>query len=100
MDITHSQIGQSLEFKFSGQFTFADNQKFRDMINMIRQHESKSVSLNFAAVEFVDSAALGMLLLLRDITDKERIALQLAEPHGQVEKMFTLSKFDTLFQLA
>lgn len=50
-------------------------------------------------VDFVDSAALGMLLLARDEAQKHDKKLIISGIQGQVKKMFTVARFDSLFSL-
>lgn len=38
-----------------------------------------------------------MLLIVRDEADKAQRSLILRGPHGQVKRMFAVTKFDTLF---
>lgn len=83
----------------SGQLTFADHQKFRRIIDEIKGNNLESLRLDFSKVDFIDSAGLGMLLLLRDECQNRHIALALNNAHGQVQKVFTISKFDQLFKL-
>lgn len=83
----------------SGQFTFADNHKFKQIIDALGDEGVKSVSLDFGGVEFIDSAGLGMLLLLRDECQNRNISITISSVKGQVEKIFMISKFDQLFSM-
>ncbi len=49
-------------------------------------------------VEYVDSAALGMLLLLRDHAG-EGCKVTLRNAHGQPREVLMMAKFDRMFQL-
>lgn len=95
--ITHSNL--LTHVRLTGQFTFTDHQKFRRIIEDVRERKSESVKMDFTAVDFIDSAGLGMLLLLREECHNLHIALSLHGAHGQVEKIFMISKFDELFRL-
>jgi anti-anti-sigma factor len=83
----------------SGSFTFNDNRNFKPLLEMLRQDKPKSLELDFAEVEFIDSAGLGMLLLLRDECEEQRVRISIHAVRGQVEKIFLISKFDQLFAL-
>lgn len=89
----------SLEVSLSGQFTFSDNGKFRHIIETVKSGRSKSVTIDFSGVDFVDSAALGMLLLLRDLCQERQIDVALQSPQGQVQRIFAISRFDQLFSV-
>jgi anti-anti-sigma factor len=80
-----------------GAFTFNDNAAFRSIIKSLEESPPPSVVLDFAHVGFIDSAALGMLLLLREEQQKNISHIVLRHAQGQVRKMFDLSKFDNLF---
>jgi anti-anti-sigma factor len=80
-----------------GRFTFNDNQKFKTIINLLDQPDIRTIALDFSHVDFIDSAALGMLLLLRDEAQKQDIRISLQNPNGQIQKIFELTKINQLF---
>lgn len=80
-------------------FTFADNHAFRQILQEIERQPVTDIIFDVAGVEFVDSAALGMLLLLRDVSQKKRAQVSLRGAGGQVKKMFDVSKFSQLFKV-
>ena len=86
--------------KLAGQFTFDDTHKFKNILNLVLENKTKSLNLDFEDITFVDSACMGMLLLLRDECEVRNISLNLHSPKGQVEKVFTISKFDELFSIS
>lgn len=80
-----------------GSFTYNDHANFRDIIALMDNKEVRTVTFHCEKLDFVDSAALGMLLLAREKAAMKGIQLVLHSPQGQVERLFTLSKFHTLF---
>src|ERR1700722_7830333 len=97
MDFTIEGKGDEQRIKLSGQFTFADNQKFKQMMAAVGAKPAKAVTLDFDAVEFIDSGALGMLLLFRDECQQKHISVRLDAARGQVQKIFAIARFDQLF---
>lgn len=97
MDFTIQDDGDGKRVLLSGQFTFADNAKFKQMMAALEKTPAKAVILNFSGVDFIDSGALGMLLLFRDEYQKKKISVTLEKARGQVEKIFTIARFDQLF---
>lgn len=83
----------------NGKFTFTDNERFRSLLNSLLEQIPAKVVIDLEEVTYIDSAALGMLLLLRERMDEEKIALELCSPRGQVKQLFDLSKFDSLFTI-
>lgn len=95
------QIGDGVcTITMDGQFTFSDNMAFRAITEEIAKHSISQVNIDVSALEYVDSAALGMFLLLRDFAQKRHINLALTGPQGQVKKVFDVSRFDQLFKIA
>ncbi len=89
--------GDSLELTLTGKFTFADNKVFNAIMDEIASY--KKIIIDLAKVEFIDSAALGILLLVRDKCDKTSTNLLLKNPKGQVKQMFDISRFGDLFNI-
>tara|TARA_E500000318_G_C3501545_1_gene188548 strand:+ start:582 stop:887 length:306 start_codon:yes stop_codon:yes gene_type:complete len=85
--------------ELSGRFTFGDHSSFRKLIEEMRTHQAETHVLDVAAIEFIDSAGLGMLLLARDEGEKSNTAVILKGAQGQVKRMLEVARFDTLFKL-
>lgn len=100
MDYITTKPGEDRHISLTGQLTFADNAKFREILNMVEQENLRSLVLDFSKLEFIDSAGLGMLLLLRDACQPRNISIAISSAKGQVEKIFLISKFDQLFSMA
>lgn len=94
-ELTH-QANYS-EAKLSGKFTFHDNEAFRQMMNDVIRVKPAKLVLMLAEADYIDSSALGMLLLMRESFESHNIVLELKKPQGQIAMMFDISKFDELF---
>ena len=99
MEYTKELNGNICKIKMMGKFTFADHMEFKNILSDINEKEITGVDLDISEVEFVDSAALGLLLLIRDETEKKSLTLTLFKPQGQVQKMFKISRFYELFHV-
>jgi len=99
MDFVIEGQGDEKRVVLSGALTFVDNQKFKQLMASLEENPAKAVTLDFTAVEFIDSGALGMLLLFCEQCQSKNISLSLHAPQGQVKKIFMLSKFDQLFSM-
>lgn len=98
----HSTVatGDLLELTISGKFTFADNRSFHNILESITNNTYKKVVIDLKGVSFIDSAALGILLLTRDRCDKSSTQLIIQNPVGQVKQMFDISRFSELFSIS
>ena len=90
---------RQLHIAMSGRFTYTDNATFRQIIQDLRQGQYQHLQLDIAKLEYIDSAALGMLLLLNDAAVKQGISISLTGANGQIRKMLELSNFDEIFQI-
>ncbi len=97
MDYTHVNTGNRSEVLMRGQFTFFDTTIFTKIRDLFNLPDTKEVVLNFKEVDFIDSAALGMLLLAREETEEKGVRLVLAQASRAVAKAFKISAFETLF---
>lgn len=86
-----------LEVKLTGKFTFSDHLPFRDVLIEFADKDISKVILHMAGLTFIDSAAIGMLLLVHDEAQKQNKEAVLLGVTGQVKKMIELAKLNTLF---
>ena len=54
----------------------------------------------FSGVDYLDSAALGMLLLLREKLGNVRKEVELTGTHGMVKQVLEIANFARLFRIA
>jgi anti-anti-sigma factor len=99
MEFRKSISGTACQIALTGKFTFADHSNFRNVIDSVKDPIVSAVTLDLSGLDFIDSAALGMLLIVRDEANKRGFKITLFKPQGHVLKMFKLSKFDTLFNI-
>lgn len=99
MEYTTDIKGAECIVTMKGKFTFSDHLAIKSIIMTVTNENIKTLTLNFNEVEFVDSAALGMLLLLRDETTKLGAKLIISKPVKQAKKMFEVSRFYDLFTI-
>lgn len=101
MEYTLTTAQQRAHVIMTGRFTFSDNQKFKVILDTIRTPSEPihSIDIDVSRLEFIDSAGLGMLLLLKDESSARNLSVSLIRPTGQVEKMFELSRFQNIFNV-
>jgi HptB-dependent secretion and biofilm anti anti-sigma factor len=100
MEYNIAKSGDTTIIKLEGQFTFSDAKKFKNILDILHNSSIKTLSFDFSDITFIDSACMGMLLLLREECLSRNIDLNLHSPQGQVEKIFEISKFDQLFSIS
>ncbi len=89
---------KTLEVKISGRFDFSIYQQFRK----VTQQASTGITLiniDLSETEYMDSSALGMLLVLRDKVGEKKEAIVIKNSNEEVKKILTIANFDKLFCL-
>jgi anti-anti-sigma factor len=101
MTLNHSlsQVGDSLTVKLSGDFTFSENVEFRTIVEAVAVARPKEVLVDLSGLGAVDSAALSMLMVLRDRVGKTGGTVILRQPSAQVARIFEVVDFGKLFTI-
>lgn len=98
MDIEISTVANSLTIRLSGSFDFNARDKFMALIERgLSAMPPGEVRVDLSGVDFVDSSALGMLLMLRDRARKLDKSVILDRAQGTVRHVLESSQFNRLF---
>ncbi|MDA8231533.1 MAG: STAS domain-containing protein [Magnetospirillum sp.] len=97
MEYAFESTGGNLSVRLGGRMTHADYKGFRDILGRILGDRPQRVVFDLARVEFVDSSALGMLLIVRDAAIEDRREVVLKGAAGQVEKLVRVAKLHKYF---
>ncbi|GAB3259804.1 STAS domain-containing protein [Chitinimonas naiadis] len=99
MEATVSINGSHALIGLSGDFTFEAHRAFKEATQQILgRADITTVEIDFANVDYMDSAALGMLLLLRERLTQRPIAL--SNTRGTVRAVLDVANFGRLFELS
>ncbi|MBH2037968.1 MAG: STAS domain-containing protein [Pseudomonadales bacterium] len=94
-----SADGQELTIAIQGRFDFGAHQEFRDAYERV-EGTPKRYQVDLQGTTYLDSSALGMLLLLRDHAGGDHAQIRLLNCNGDVRKILAISNFEQLFQIA
>lgn len=89
---------QTLEVTISGRFDFSVHQNFRKATQQAGSGV-KAISIDLSETDYMDSSALGMLLVLRDKVGENKDAITIKNPKPEVRKILEIANFDRLFTL-
>lgn len=96
---THrSDDGHCVTIRIEGRFDFSTHQAFRNAY----EHEDSRVTqyiVDLSATTYLDSSALGMLLLLRDHAGGDAAQIELHNCNKDVRRILTISNFEQLFSI-
>jgi anti-anti-sigma factor len=89
---------KELTIKVDGRFDFSAHQEFRTA------YESEvstidTYTVDLSATSYLDSSALGMLLLLRDHAGGDASNVKIVKCNDDVKKILTISNFEQLFTI-
>lgn len=90
-------LKDGIEVQLSGSFTFRDHDTFFEVVSMIKTGYNKKMVFNFADCDFLDSAALGMLVIAHDEAAAKEVALTIKGAKGKVKDVLYAARFDTLY---
>jgi anti-anti-sigma factor len=93
-----SQDGKTLTISVKGRFDFNKHQTFRESYENVLP-KPKSFEVNLKDATYLDSSALGMLLLLRDHAGGENPDIRVVNSSSDVRKILAISNFDKLFDI-
>ncbi|NET71201.1 MAG: STAS domain-containing protein [Sphaerospermopsis sp. SIO1G2] len=99
MDIQIAHEKSSVDVRLHGEMTFADNADFKKLIDLVEENNVNSITIDFSNVTYIDSAGLGMLMILHRAAKKHNVLVTLNGVQGQVEKVLLLAKFDEYFNM-
>jgi anti-anti-sigma factor len=86
--------------RLRGRFDFNTHREFREALDVaVADASAKEVAVDLGEVDYLDSSALGMLLMLRDkarLADKEVL---LVNCKGAVKQVLDIANFGKLFSI-
>lgn len=98
IEINKSDDNKTLQLVISGRFDFSLHKNFRDA------YKSEPADMNYVIdmhnTDYMDSSALGMLLLLREHAgnDASRISITGCQP--TIKQILAISNFEKLFNIS
>lgn len=96
-----NQIGdQKAKLTINGRFDFSIHRNFRaNYEEILANHAVNEIAVDLGNVDYVDSSALGMLLLLREKSMAQNIQMRLINPKAAVRQVLEIANFEKLFSI-
>ena len=90
--------GNKIELSIIGRFDFNDHADFRNSYR--NASPSAEYVVNMKGAEYLDSSALGMLLLLREHAGGDSAKITIINTPDEIMRIFKISNFENLFKIS
>jgi anti-anti-sigma factor len=90
--------GSGLKIKISGRFDFSVHKDFRETYSRIDPAYTTFI-IDLSDTNYMDSAALGMLLVLRERAGGSKADITLIGFNNSIGQILEISRFEQLFKL-
>ncbi|MCS6328138.1 MAG: STAS domain-containing protein [Nitrospira sp.] len=91
MKITKEVNNRKVTLKLEGNFTYTQRKPFQEMLKTIAVDGVEQIVIDLAQVAFLDSAALGLLMISHRQLQAEKRTLSLAYPQPTVRQIIELA---------
>ena len=98
LKVDASQDESVITIHISGRFDFNIHQEFRKAYEKAKNTATKYI-VDLNETQYIDSSALGMLLLLRDSAGGDKSDVTIISRNEEVKKILTISNFGKLFKI-
>ncbi len=85
--------------QLQGRFDFNAHREFRDVVDSALASAEREIQVDLGGVDYLDSSALGMLLMLRDKAKAASREVSLARCTGAVKQVLDIANFGKLFRI-
>ena len=94
-----STDGKKVYINIAGRFDYKVSQDFRDSYRHVPGQEGVSYHVDLSEASYMDSSALGMLLLLREHAKCHKGVVYIERPSKQIDNILKVANFEQLFTI-
>ena len=87
-----------LQIIVEGRFDFSLHKQFRDAY-ADNSENVKTFTINLSQTTYMDSSALGMILLLKDYAEKNNSKIVIYKPNESIQKILEIAQFNRLMDI-
>jgi len=98
ISINVSGDNKTATIKINGRFDFSLHNEFRKSYKDVVLQSGQYV-VDLAGTDYLDSSALGMLLLLKEHADSQTSTVLLSGYSDEIKEILTIASFDKIFTL-
>ena len=98
VSINVSDDNKSATIKINGRFDFSLHNDFRKSYKDVALSSGEYI-VDLGGTDYLDSSALGMLLLLKEHAESQSSQVKLSNFNDEIKEILTIASFDKLFTL-
>ena len=98
ISINISEDNKSATIKINGRFDFSLHNDFRKSYKDVSLPSGQYI-VDLSGTDYLDSSALGMLLLLKEHAESQSSIVRLVNFSEDIREILTIASFDKLFSL-
>lgn len=91
-----SANGEVLTIIINGEF---DSSMAEDFRQILRNQEAGEYRIDMQNADYIDSSALGMLLILREHANSSSSTVNIVNSNERLKRILKIAKFDQLFSI-
>ena len=99
MEFQQRTTPEAVEVRLTGRLEFTDHDQLRDVVELLDGRRARGFIIDLTALEFIDSAGLGMLLILQEEAEQRNIKLTVRGPQGDVKRSIDLARIGEIITI-
>ena len=99
MNFQVRRSSETIEVLLNGRLEFTDHDSLPDIVAVLDDAGPRRFILDMEKLDFIDSAGIGMLLILQDEAEQRNAKLILRKLHGDVRRSIDLARIGELITI-
>jgi anti-anti-sigma factor len=99
MDVNINSTTERIVIRLRGRFDFSAHRSFSDGMEQALTAPSRDIQVDLADVDYIDSSALGTLLVAQDRAKAAGKSISLARAKGTVQQVLEIANFHKRFTI-
>ncbi|CAK0750185.1 HptB-dependent secretion and biofilm anti anti-sigma factor [uncultured Gammaproteobacteria bacterium] len=99
MEFQTRTSGDEVEARLTGRLEFTDHDRLRDIVALLDGTRARRFVVDVAGLDFIDSAGLGMILILQEEAEQKNIKMVVRGPRNDVKRSIDLAKIGEIVSI-
>ena len=99
MEFQERTTAEEVDVQISGRWEFTDHDRLRDLVDLLGRPGVRRLVLDLSGLQFIDSAGLGMLLILQDEAETRNVGFVVRQPQGDVKNTIELARIGEIITI-